>query len=590
MAALQRHQVLSQLETMYAGAANGRGHTVLVTGAIACGKTRLLHEFGQLMTRRGAVVLMANASRAERRASLGIVEQLLMGSSRTAPLLAHLPGRWSLQDSPGSDVLPSALSASEAAVVRGVASALLNLAGARPVVLAIDDLQFADTASLQVLLYVQRRIAASRMLVVASEWAHPRDVQPLFHAELARHPHFRRLQLGLLTPTAVAQVVAQQLGAAADPTASMWHRASGGNPYLLHALIDDARQTGEAAGASRATSWHRVGVGAGSLVAPQTTGGATMTAFGRALVSCLHRWEPRLLRVGQGLALLGEARFAALVGQLMEMDPCGVSQAFEILSMSGIVHRQQFRHSGSAAAILDDMPARMRGHLHMRAGELLSRAGHQVPYVAAHVLASGRAAAPWARRALREAAASAVTFPQLSFATRCLELAIASCDDEQERAESCAALTRLRRRHADQAVKTRRLANTGCTATADISRVDLSGSVATVAAMTSTVSHSTLTHVRIAAPAPLPGMGIDHVRMLSKAEQRVAVLAARGYSNKDISRELVITVSTVEQHLTRVYRKLRVRRRELPAHLRELGVVSSSTATGSGRHGYPGGE
>lgn len=48
---------------------------------------------------------------------------------------------------------------------------------------------------------------------------------------------------------------------------------------------------------------------------------------------------------------------------------------------------------------------------------------------------------------------------------------------------------------------------------------------------------------------------------LSDAEQRVASLAAAGYSNREIATELCITVSTIEQHLTRVYRKLKVSRR-----------------------------
>ncbi|NEC39773.1 helix-turn-helix domain-containing protein, partial [Streptomyces rubrogriseus] len=49
--------------------------------------------------------------------------------------------------------------------------------------------------------------------------------------------------------------------------------------------------------------------------------------------------------------------------------------------------------------------------------------------------------------------------------------------------------------------------------------------------------------------------------LLSRAEQRVAVLAAHGMSNRQISRKLYVTVSTVEQHLTRIYRKLNVTRR-----------------------------
>lgn len=55
---------------------------------------------------------------------------------------------------------------------------------------------------------------------------------------------------------------------------------------------------------------------------------------------------------------------------------------------------------------------------------------------------------------------------------------------------------------------------------------------------------------------------------LSDSERRVAGLAVRGYSNREIGARLFITPSTVEQHLTRVYRKLGVRRRrDLPPDL-----------------------
>ncbi len=49
--------------------------------------------------------------------------------------------------------------------------------------------------------------------------------------------------------------------------------------------------------------------------------------------------------------------------------------------------------------------------------------------------------------------------------------------------------------------------------------------------------------------------------MISAAEMRVAELAALGLTNQEISSSLFITVSTVEQHLTRVYRKLGIRSR-----------------------------
>ncbi|WP_240496364.1 LuxR family transcriptional regulator [Streptomyces torulosus] len=68
----------------------------------------------------------------------------------------------------------------------------------------------------------------------------------------------------------------------------------------------------------------------------------------------------------------------------------------------------------------------------------------------------------------------------------------------------------------------------------------------------------------------------DPVAKLSESERRVAVLASRGMTNREISTELFITVSTVEQHLTRVYKKLDITsRQELPLHI-ELGLPETA--------------
>ncbi|MGW1784019.1 LuxR C-terminal-related transcriptional regulator [Streptomyces sp. NPDC002143] len=60
--------------------------------------------------------------------------------------------------------------------------------------------------------------------------------------------------------------------------------------------------------------------------------------------------------------------------------------------------------------------------------------------------------------------------------------------------------------------------------------------------------------------AALPGSR-SGVASLSQAELRVAELAAIGYSNREIASKLFVTVSTVEQHLTRIYRKLKIKHR-----------------------------
>ncbi|WP_433872784.1 AAA family ATPase [Saccharopolyspora sp. CA-218241] len=60
----------------------------------------------------------------------------------------------------------------------------------------------------------------------------------------------------------------------------------------------------------------------------------------------------------------------------------------------------------------------------------------------------------------------------------------------------------------------------------------------------------------------------DRAARLTESERRVASLAVMGYTNREIAEKLFVTASTVEQHLTRVFRKLGVKRRDdLPVDL-----------------------
>ncbi|HEX7302330.1 helix-turn-helix transcriptional regulator [Lentzea sp.] len=63
---------------------------------------------------------------------------------------------------------------------------------------------------------------------------------------------------------------------------------------------------------------------------------------------------------------------------------------------------------------------------------------------------------------------------------------------------------------------------------------------------------------------------------LSEAERRVADLVCDGNTNREIALKLFVTVSTVEQHLTRIYRKLKVKRRADLATALQMQLLDSS--------------
>ncbi|MCP2167066.1 helix-turn-helix transcriptional regulator [Goodfellowiella coeruleoviolacea] len=78
-----------------------------------------------------------------------------------------------------------------------------------------------------------------------------------------------------------------------------------------------------------------------------------------------------------------------------------------------------------------------------------------------------------------------------------------------------------------------------------------------------------------------PAEGQARLTSLTEAERRVSAMAADGWSNKEIAEALSITVSTVEQHLTRSYRKLSIRRRrELPRQLLVAGQEQTGRLVG----------
>jgi len=281
MELVERGECLRQLEESLVRATEENGEVVVVSGAIASGKTALLNAFAARVEASEALFLTATGSPAEESHPFGVLQQLF----DSARLEATDAGRISaLLDEAVRSAVTADVSAQPADIRQWVAAELLALAADRTVIIGIDDADYADVASLSCLLYLLRRIRSKRMMAVVDVSGTPEQSQWIFQAELLRWSHTRMIRLPLLSPGAVEQLLADRLGASIGSLlGASCHAATGGNPLLVQGLMDDYQPPVEGL--------------------PHLSFGP---GFVQAVLSCLYRHESELLRVAHAIAVLGE--------------------------------------------------------------------------------------------------------------------------------------------------------------------------------------------------------------------------------------------------------------------------------------------
>ncbi|EWC63761.1 LuxR-family transcriptional regulator [Actinokineospora spheciospongiae] len=429
MALVERHEELGTLTRLYAECIRGRGQVALVSGGVASGKTELLHTFAEHVAAAGAVLMTATGSRAERTLRFGVVLQLAQSPAIPVELAEDATRRVRAQQAePVED--PNALGRAGARLLDTLCATLIELAKKQPVVIAVDDVQFADGASLEALLYLQRRMRFGRVLVVLTEWAQPRPTQAVFRAEVTRQPNTSQLRLSPLSAEGVADLLADRFDpATVAALAPVHHAISGGNPLLVNALAED----------------HRAALRAGARAGEPDV--AVGPEFAAGVLACLHRGEPAMRQVARGLALLGDAATPALLGALLEMTSDAAAQALDVLELAGLLDAGRFRHPVAKTAVLDGMATADRADLHLRAARLRLRDGAQAADVAAHLTAAADLDAPvegqWAVSVLRHAAQEDLVADRLAPALRGLELAARITRDDDERADLITLLLRV---------------------------------------------------------------------------------------------------------------------------------------------------
>ncbi|MEV0387463.1 AAA family ATPase [Nonomuraea sp. NPDC050643] len=380
----------------------GRGSVLLVTGADGCGKTELLHQFADHARSEQLVTLMATCFQSEREFPLSVMEQLLTQSELPLPLTDEAN---TLLES-GKDIIEANFLALSARFSEGFHKLFTRLSKYYPLMLCIDDVHNIDRVSLQCLLYLIRRIRAERMVIILTEREDMTPGHSLILGDLLRQPHVGQFRLAPLGRGGTDRLLAHHLGATPPKElAADFFQLTGGNPMLLHTLIQDLQK--------------RQPIGGAPLDGAVVPG----MAYHQAVVALLRRHEPHVLQMAQGLALFSGASPNRLLEQLFDAGPGAADHALRILTHIGLVEDGDFRHPQICAALLADLSPEERAVLHQRAAELLYEQGAPPVEVAHHLIAGGHTETPWSVPLLEEAVDQALAENDSAFARQALEYA-----------------------------------------------------------------------------------------------------------------------------------------------------------------------
>jgi serine/threonine protein kinase len=250
-----RRSTLGEIERAIYTAAHGRGGTLLLGGERGVGKTLLLSQAVRQAALRDYRVVTGRCLPAEppdaemapleplRGVLRAVVDRCRKGGpalaarllERRAPLLARFEPAFGR---------PAAEPASEDELAEAVARTALALAREQPLLVAIDDLQWADRMTLAVLRALRaERLAAAPLMVVGA--FRSEEVQPALGA-LLESGEARTLSLGPLSEEALAGLVADLLAVPCPPAAlvKLMERRSRGNPARLIEALHDAAADG----------------------------------------------------------------------------------------------------------------------------------------------------------------------------------------------------------------------------------------------------------------------------------------------------------------------------------------------------------
>ncbi|HEV2120990.1 MAG TPA: AAA family ATPase [Candidatus Bathyarchaeia archaeon] len=281
-ALVDREDELAFLKELLDQTLAGKGQVVFVGGEAGVEKTRLIHELGQHARSRDAIFAVGPSYEEESsipyspwtEAIRSIVQQrrnktfdkalgrTLAEVGRLVPELESRATELGIKgwlSGPRESFMPSPpTDAERVRLFQAITDLLVNVSQERPLVISLDDVLWADGASLQLLHYLARRMRDQRILVAATyrdtELPEEHQLSRLIF-ELNRERSLKRIHLNRLTAKHIAELISNQLGGGTvdHDFAKLVYSRTGGNPFFVEEVI---RSLSEAEGIARsAEGW-----------------------------------------------------------------------------------------------------------------------------------------------------------------------------------------------------------------------------------------------------------------------------------------------------------------------------------------------
>jgi ATP/maltotriose-dependent transcriptional regulator MalT len=399
-----RADELGELERALSELDRGRPAALEVAGEPGIGKSRLLAELVSRANARGHLVLSGTAAELERDLPFWVfvdaIDEYLqsleprrtdaLGDETRSALALVFPSQARFASSRGSDLHQRYRSH------RAARELLERLTATGPLVLVLDDMHWADSASVELLGSLLRSPPDAPVLIVAA--IRPRQAPERLSAALERARRagtVTRLALGTLTGVEARQLLDVSID---DPTAAALYEDSGGNPFYLEQLARSLER--RAASGTATTGRFLADLNVPPLVAA-------------ALAEEIAGLPDAARRVLQGAAVAGDpfdpelATAAAGATPASSLDCLDELLRLDLIRQTDVPRRFRFRHPLVRRAVYESAPGGWLLGAHERSADALAARGVNVARRAHHVERAGRQGDAVAIATLREAGEAA---------------------------------------------------------------------------------------------------------------------------------------------------------------------------------------